>query len=62
MKKNARVLSEEEIERALANVNASMLMEGFVATEEEDRDARRILSGEADADELIAEYIKKHKR
>lgn len=51
-------LTETEIEKEVAFLRANFAFEGMKLTEDDERDARAILRGEATADELIAKALR----
>lgn len=52
-------LSEGQIEKSLADLMATLALEGHEMTEETIRNTREILSGRLDAEELLGESIRK---
>lgn len=62
LKKENVELNEAQIEKVLAGIKASMAIEGFELTEDNIDSARMILTGKADADELLNAIIDKYKR
>ena len=54
----SKKLTEKEIEKNIANVKASLAMEGLNVTDDESEIAKRILRGEISAEEAIKLMIK----
>lgn len=52
----------KEMNRVLANIRASMAIEGFNATEEEEDNVLLILSGKINGEELIRDTVKEFRK
>ena len=52
-----RILSEEEAEKKLAFIEANQRFEGFDLTPEDQKNARDVLTGARDADDILSELI-----
>lgn len=55
-----KIMTEEEIQQALAFARFNMECEGFTLTEEDLASGREILEGKITADEVIAQIIEKY--
>ena len=55
-----RQLDDMEIESTIRNAAASIAMDGFTISEQQQKIAKDILKGEITADEVIQEIIKKY--
>lgn len=53
---------DETLEKKLKSVIASMSFEGLDLTEDEIEDCRKVLYGEATADDLIAKVLAKYEK
>lgn len=54
-------MSEEKLERILKNAKTSMEIEGFVIDKELEETGRKILKGEININEYVANYITLYK-
>lgn len=55
-------LSDEKIEHNIAQVNASLAMEGMPLTDEDKKVLRQFAKGELSMDDIIQSFIKRDKQ
>lgn len=55
-------MNDEKVEQIVRNVTAIMSFEGFELTEQNQKDMRRVASGEATDDEVVAEIIQRYRK
>jgi hypothetical protein len=58
----AMINTRINVEKAIANVTAIMAIEGFELTDQDFENMRRIATGEATDDEVVADIIERYKR
>ena len=55
-------LSEIQVERILKNAKTSMEIEGFTISQELEETGRKIVTGEININDYVADYIAQYKR